>query len=102
DSKQVVTTLGAMLKGLVQEEPGIETLALEPSLQVDDGDDHGIDAAVVDRGSECIDAQWRSSHAVSLPQRFPLSAPRRARAPANASSRAIRVPRSSAIARLEP
>ena len=48
DGEQVVAALGAVREHVVEEVPRVQPLALQPALHVGEGDDHGVDLAVVD------------------------------------------------------
>jgi hypothetical protein len=64
--QQVVAPFGAVLEDVFKKEPGVDPLALEAALQVDDGDNHGVDRALSYGGPERIDAQWTIGHTSSL------------------------------------
>jgi hypothetical protein len=61
DGKQVVAALRAVLHHLVEEVPGMEPLALQASLHVGDGDDHGVDLTAVDERRQLVERQHVAS-----------------------------------------
>ena len=52
DGQQVVTCVGAVVQALLQEEPGVESLAQQPPVTVGEGDDHRVDLTGVDQRAE--------------------------------------------------
>jgi hypothetical protein len=55
--EQVVAALAAAVEDLVQEEAGVEPLALEPALHVDEGEHDRVDLTGVDRPGQLLDRQ---------------------------------------------
>ena len=74
--EQVVAAV-RLLVGAVDEVLGLEALADQPALHVDHGDQHGIDAAGLDRGFQLVEPEI-AGHALPLVSSRRLPAPAKA------------------------
>jgi hypothetical protein len=57
DREQVCGTFGTMIENVFGEVRGMQSLTLQPSLHVGEGDDHGIDIPFVDTPSQIMNAE---------------------------------------------
>ena len=60
DGQQVATALGSVVGDLIQEVAPVQAFALQPSLHVRHGHDHGVDAPRVDLGAQGAQVQGHS------------------------------------------
>ncbi len=62
DGEQVIAAFGAVLDDLVQEVVGVEALAGQPALDVDDREDDGVDGPARHVGTQRVESQWSVGH----------------------------------------
>jgi hypothetical protein len=64
DGQQVVAALGAVLEHGVEEELGVDPLALQPALHVGERDHDGVDGPIPDLGPQLLEGQgwWGLRH----------------------------------------
>ncbi len=57
DAQEVVAALGPLLDDVVEEVLPVQALALQPALHVGEGDDDGVDVALLDLHAQLLEAQ---------------------------------------------
>ena len=70
DRQQVVAGVGAAIGDLVEEEPGVEALAEQATVEVREGDQHGLDIAAFDQLAQALPRQHAAygAHALAPPR----------------------------------